>query len=170
VKNFISIDPGVKGGIAWSIMGAFDAVKMPETEIEIVKVIRDVVMMNREGGDEVYAIVEQVRGHIGREQPGHTMFIFGESFGLLKGALMGLSVPGYLREPQKWQRPFNLGVCGTSKDPKERALLKRIWKNKLKDEAQRRYPNLKVTLNTGDALLLLSYAHNFLSADAAFDF
>jgi hypothetical protein len=32
------------------------------------------------------------------------------------------------------------------------------WKRKLKEEAQRLFPNMDVTLKTADALLILEYA------------
>jgi hypothetical protein len=37
-----------------------------------------------------------------------------------------------------------------------------VWKNKLKAEAQRRWPDQKITLKTADAFCLLSHAlqHN----------
>ena len=53
--------------------------------------------------------------------------------------------------PQEWQKHFALGKrrdCASDT----------IWKNKLKAEAQRRFPNLTVTNATADALLLLDYS------------
>lgn len=168
--SIIAVDPGTKGGIAWEIMGIVHAVAMPETDAEFSKLVHGIITEAREADDEPYAIIEQVRGHIGHDQPGHTMFIFGESFGFIRGFFVGSKVQGYLREPQKWQRPFNLGTKGASKDPRERGRLKTIWKNKLKDEAQRRFPNMKVTLSMADALLILEYARHHRSVDSAYDF
>ncbi len=51
--------------------------------------------------------------------------------------------------PKKWQSHFELG---NKKDHGKR------WKAHCKDAAQRRFPQLKVTLKNADALLLLEYA------------
>jgi hypothetical protein len=52
--------------------------------------------------------------------------------------------------PAKWQQHFGLGKrSGCASDTE--------WKNKLKQAAQRLYPDIKVTLDTADALLLLEY-------------
>jgi hypothetical protein len=56
-----------------------------------------------------------------------------------------------LVRPQVWQKGFGLGTASTCASKSE-------WKNKLKAEAQRRFPHLPVTLKTSDALLLLEYA------------
>jgi hypothetical protein len=56
-----------------------------------------------------------------------------------------------LVRPQVWQKAFGLGTASACAS-------KSIWKNKLKAEAQRRFPHLKVTHKTGDALLILEYA------------
>jgi hypothetical protein len=45
---------------------------------------------------------------------------------------------------------FGLGTAS-------RCASKSEWKNKLKAEAQRRFPDLKVTLKTADALLILEW-------------
>jgi hypothetical protein len=37
------------------------------------------------------------------------------------------------------------------------------WKNKLKDAAQKLFPNIKMTLNISDALLILEYYKRFLN-------
>jgi len=46
---------------------------------------------------------------------------------------------------EQWQKWLQIGKCGGDK-------------NKLKAEAQRRFPEHKVTLKTSDALLILDYA------------
>ena len=53
--------------------------------------------------------------------------------------------------PQDWQKGFGLGTASACAS-------KRIWKNKLKAEAQRRFPHLNVTLKTADALLILEHS------------
>jgi hypothetical protein len=79
------------------------------------------------------------------------MFKFGEGFGFLQGVIMSASTKLVLVRPQEWQKFFSLGTAAACTG-------KREWKNKLKSEAQRRYPQLDVTLKTADALLILDYA------------
>jgi len=53
--------------------------------------------------------------------------------------------------PVKWQEPLGLGgrkSCATQPE----------WKRKLRNKAQELYPQIDVTLQNADALLLLSYA------------
>jgi hypothetical protein len=61
--------------------------------------------------------------------------------------LSGLYIRTELITPQKWQKKLGLG---TSK-----GLTPTQWKNKLKAEAQRLFPDIRVTLKTADALLIL---------------
>jgi len=57
--------------------------------------------------------------------------------------------------PQEWQKTIGIGKKGKEMSSAE-------WKRKLRDEAQRRHPELKATLQTADAILLLDHAiqHN----------
>ena len=87
----------------------------------------------------------------GKAQPGSAMFRFGEHFGFLKGVIQALEVRLVLVRPQVWQRGFGLGTASACAS-------KTIWKNKLKAEAQRRFPHLNVTLKTADALLILEHS------------
>ena len=77
------------------------------------------------------------------------MFSFGEGFGFLKGCLMSLGFRVVLVRPQRWQKQLSLG------SKKEHG---KAWKNHLKANAQRLFPNAEITLKTADALLLLEYA------------
>ncbi len=128
---------------------------MPKTEgdrLALVREIRDAAVAE---GQEVVCVMEEVSGYAGKAQPGSAMFRFGEHFGFLKGIIQALEVRLVLVRPQVWQRGFGLGTASACAS-------KTIWKNKLKAEAQRRFPHLNVTLKTADALLILEHA---LSAD-----
>ena len=72
-------------------------------------------------------------------------FAFGENVGEIRGVLAALGIPYRYVTPQQWQKK----VGALPKDKKER-------KNALKSFAQERYPHLKVTLKTSDALALLA--------------
>jgi hypothetical protein len=59
-----------------------------------------------------------------------------------------------LVRPQEWQKTNAVGTKGKQTTTE--------WKNKLKSEAQRRFPLNTITLKTADAFCLLAHArqHN----------
>ena len=143
----IGIDPGASGGIAWMFKdGTAGCQSMPETEADIVYLLRSIIAQN----PDATAVIEEVGGFCGVGQPGSAMFKFGFSAGFLRGVAMSQGYRVHIVRPQKWQKHFSLG---TSKE----AGGKSEWKRKLKAEAQRRYPNLDITLKTADAVLLMDY-------------
>jgi hypothetical protein len=97
------------------------------------------------------AYLEQVGGMIGGRNPAAPMmFNFGCNYGYVKGVCAALHLPVRLVRPAEWQKAAGVGIKGKMSD--------NLWKNKLKAEAQRRYPGLKITLKTADALLILDWA------------
>jgi hypothetical protein len=129
---------------------------MPETEgdvLEVLKSVKSAAVVECEPhrpSDELVCVLEEVSGFAGKAQPGSAMFRFGEHFGFIKGVIQALEVRLVLVRPQVWQKGFGLGTASSCAS-------KTIWKNKLKAEAQRRFPHLNVTLKTADALLILEH-------------
>jgi hypothetical protein len=124
---------------------------MPWAEDALVKVLSDACAAGRRGSGDFEVWIEHVGGFAGAAHPGAYMFTFGEGYGFLRGLLRGLGCVPRVVAPCRWQRPLGLG---RAKDfPSDRA-----WKNALKAEAQRRFPHLRVTLKTADALLILDFA------------
>lgn len=147
-SNVIGIDPGASGGIAVHRAGEpVVAYAMPPTEADILHLVRD---LTPEPARSV-AFVESVGGFVGKAQPGSRAFTFGRGFGFLLGVLQERGVRVELVLPRKWQKHLNLGTASACASPAD-------WKRKLRNEAQRRYPALKVTLSTADALLILDHA------------
>jgi hypothetical protein len=148
----VAIDPGANGGFAVSFQGELPyTYRMPRTEGDIHDRIKDITKASvMVGARYRYAYVEEVGGFVGVHQPGSAMFKFGRNYGFLLGALQSLGWHVQLIKPQAWQRALRL--------PYKRGNSNTEWKNKLKAEAQRRFPSLKVTLQTADALLLLDAA------------
>jgi hypothetical protein len=153
-RFLLAIDPGGAGGLAWcdaASGGTVTARAMPDTEGGLLMILRDIVA---EAGNPamVAAFVEQVGGYVRTEggQPGSAMFKFGRGFGFLLGACAGMGIPVDLVPPQRWQRGIATGVrAGLSKPD---------WKRKLKAQAERLFPGLRVTLATADALVMLEWA------------
>jgi hypothetical protein len=121
---------------------------MPDTDGEILSLIKSVGCHAEY--DTRICYLEEVGGFIGKAQPGSAMFKFGFNAGLLRGILLSLGWRIELARPAKWQGGLGIGnsrSCDSKAD----------WKRKLKGEAERRFPGIKVTLATADALLILDW-------------
>lgn len=145
MKTIIAIDPGAGGGIAVHETGC------PDVAVPMLKTQGDTVAFLGSVHSPCVCFLEVVSGFAGAKQPGSAMFKFGESYGFIKGVIQALNIPLVLVRPQEWQKMFALGTARACES-------RTVWKNKLKAEAQRRFPALTVTLKTADALLLLEYA------------
>jgi hypothetical protein len=154
MTTYIAIDPGVNGGIAWDGAALPSCMGMPGSDTEIAEEIERLAGMDdvlRRIHPGVKCLIEDVPKFVGKALPGSTIFPLAFNCGLVRGIAVSLRMPVILVRPQDWQKHFRLGTKGDTSGTTE-------WKNKLKAEAQRRYPHLKVTLKTADALLLLAYA------------
>lgn len=142
----IAVDPGKNGAIVVdSATTGTVAYPMPETCRDVVDFFKERTWMLP---DTVY--MEEVGGYVGRPQPGSAMFKFGRGFGNLEASIMAAGFRLELVRPQKWQKELGLGTSA--------GMDKHEWKNKLKATAQRLYPEVSVTLQNADALLILEYA------------
>lgn len=138
----VAVDPGVNGGIAWYDTDGPRAIRMPETDGDILDTFRG---LRRAGAQR-----------IAMELPSKCIFGAGHSalatlhrnVGFLQGVAMAEGFSLLLFTPQKWQAKLSL--------KKRTGEEQRHWKNRLKEEAQRRFPSIRVTLNNADALLILA--------------
>ena len=151
MKTIVAIDPGLSGGVAVRWFEKTDCWAMPATQGDLLERLRDIKSIAGLEGDELVCVLEEVSGFAGKGQPGSAMFRFGENFGFVRGAVQALGIRLVMVRPQVWQKGFGLGTASACAS-------KSIWKNKLKAEAQRRFPQLEVTLKTADALLILEHA------------
>jgi hypothetical protein len=143
-----AIDPGVKGAIAAGLSdGTLVGIQNFTTIHDMATYMFDI--------SSVYwslsptAILESVHSSPGMGVK--SAFTFGQNFGEWQGLLAAMKMPTRLVKPQEWQRGIS-GLKGTEGPNRKRVL---------KAEAQRRYPNQKVTLTNADALLLLDYGFKF---------
>ena len=150
-RIIIAIDPGAKGGIAVFNSDSVNPVfcdPIPATEGDIIDYLRgNGTFVPR----ETRVILEDIVKFAGTNMPGSAMAVYASNWGFLKGTAMTLGYRVELIKPKAWQKALGLGsrAKGTSKT---------VWKNKLKSEAQRLYPQCSVTLQTADALLILEAA------------
>jgi hypothetical protein len=153
MSKFIGIDPGASGGLAVLLQEPPFAVAVPMPATG-----RDLCDWLREHAPGATAVIEKVGGYVaGNPAPGSAMFRFGFSAGLLHGVLTALAIPFEEVTPQRWQQLLGIGT----RRPTES---KGQWKTRLKGIAQRRFPNVKVTLATADALLLAWFCKRITEA------
>ena len=136
----IGIDPGKRGALAiiadtGKLLVIVDFSK--NTEADIVEYIE----LTSYEGEKQFAYVEKV--HAIQPAGKVSNFKLGESFGTIKGILTALKIPFELVTPQKWQQAMG---CMSKGD-----------KNITKAKAQQLFPNIKITHNIADALLIAEY-------------
>jgi hypothetical protein len=142
--QLIAIDVGKSGGLAVGTPDSTGLYKMPQTEGDILALLTE---LHRPG--ETVCYVELVP--TGMPNRGAACVKLNANAAFLRGCIMSLKMRLILVRPVEWQGFFNLGKRNTCQNDRE-------WKNKLKAEAQRRYPSLTITHQTADALLILEWA------------
>jgi len=142
VKSYLCIDPGASGGWVLDegsqmIWGDNDGL------VDLCPPVNTTV------------IIEKVPAFVG-PIPASASFKLGYSYGWIVGLWQGRGFKVVLVTPQEWQKTMGVGTKkGGGHTTTE-------WKNKLKAEAQRRFPGVeKITLKTADAFCLLSHAQQF---------
>jgi crossover junction endodeoxyribonuclease RuvC len=170
MRTIIGIDPGAKGGIAYIRPdGSAGHGPMPDTPAGILRFLTAAA----NGGAVAY--VENVH-----PMPGEgvsSVWTFAKNVAHVEMACAGLGIPVNKVAPQTWQKCIGTSkrasvgdkpvqVCMEADEvfkARKKAWLqrwnaaKRDKKNDLKCIAQERFPSLRVTLSTCDALLIADY-------------
>lgn len=151
MNTLIAIDPGKSGGIAIRHHdGTVDTAKMPETVGDLIEFFEEVVKAHyHDEFEPPVAIVEDVPPFAGKAQSGSSAFKLGRNVGQIEGVLQALNLRVEKVRPTTWQKALGLGSRNGA-TPTE-------WKNKLKSRAQELRPELKLTLATCDAVLILEW-------------
>lgn len=154
-QNYIAIDPGVGGGIAYiDTDGSVHAFPMPSTlhdlqaEISILCTQYDDYGLGISGKSvpsEPTAFLEELPKFAGK-MSGSSMATMFRNYGRIEGLLAAYGARIEYLPPKKWQAALGLG------DKKTHGAR---WKAHLKGRAQALFPKLSVTLKTADALLIL---------------
>lgn len=169
---FIGIDPGASGGIATQMNRVTDAIAMPDTDTGIIDHFKSIQEISITTNTPVVVLIEKVTGFIGfrkkiinivcphclklvpyeekQSDPASRMFNFGDGYGYIRGVCRTLNFRWETPIPPKsWQLAYGL--------KKNYGMSQTKWKNILKDKAKALFPNLKVTLKTADALIILDF-------------
>jgi hypothetical protein len=143
---YLAIDPGASGGLAlYKKDGTIEVYPLPSLTYDA---LADLVI------DQYTVVIEDVPKFAGRMIPSSSTATLHFGYGYLCGHFEARGYRVIKVPPQTWQKTIGIGKKGD--------LSSSQWKRKLRDEAQRRHPALKVSLLTADALLLLDHArqHN----------
>ena len=145
----IGIDPGMKGGLCLIGDSGISAISMPQTPVDIIDQLK-LWHSNGIDGFAIFAYIEDVPKFAGSAVPSSTAAVLHKNFGWCEMALVAAGIPYELVRPQVWQKELGLGNKKEAGSPSK-------WKNKLKSKAQALYPNVKITLDTCDAVLIAHY-------------
>jgi len=133
---YLAIDPGANGGFAYK--GGTTIFCGKNSELAQLTINRETII-----------VVEKVPPYVGKFIPSSAAFKLGYSYGWIVGKFANYKT--HHITPQIWQKYLNIGTKGEQTTTQ--------WKNRLKDEAIKLFPNQKrITLATADAYLLLHYA------------
>ena len=148
MATLLGIDPGSNGGFMARLgTGQILTGPLPDTEGDLLLLLE---MLSISESEERICYLENLVKFTGNPMPSSAMASYASNWGVLKGMLMALKFQLVLVTPQAWQKALGMGSSkGTSKTE---------WKNKLKSEAQRLYPNQKITLANADAALIFRHA------------
>lgn len=140
--TYLAIDPGASGGLAmYKKDGSVEAHALPELTYDALS---DLVM------DQYTVVIEDVPKFAGRMIPQSSTATLHFNYGYLCGHFEARGYRVIKVPPQTWQKTIGIGKKGD--------LSSSQWKRKLRDEARRRFPSIKVTLDNCDALLILEHA------------
>lgn len=152
MSTIISIDPGASGGIAWIKNGYRGCGPMPHALPDLRDIFHTLLVDARDNAwPPPVAYIEDVPKFVGKAIPSSTTAVLFHNYGYIEGMLTYAGIRLVKVKPHDWQKYFRLGTkkeCASTTE----------WKNKLKAEAMRRFPDQKVTLAVADALLILDYA------------
>lgn len=147
IDCIIGIDPGASGGIAlWKPNAAVKVYKMPKDLYELVEFWEHVKTI----AEHPIIFIEKVQLRMDDMQGGKAFRIqeMLKGFETLKTIITLSKIPFVQVHPMSWQSTLHLRKKGEEKEAR---------KNRYKDVAAKFYPEVKPTLWSADALLILHF-------------
>lgn len=138
----IGIDSGLKGGVAYMHDGGIYHAHNLYPISDMIEEIHSLILQHGRG--DVRVVIEEPPAYV-KPIPSHTTYKMGVSYGECKGIAQGSRIQCITVDPKTWQKGLK-GLKGLEGPARKRML---------KDHAFRLYPDLKPTLQTADAILLL---------------
>ena len=143
-RVIVGIDCGVNGGIAIFKRSEAHTFSMPPTIVALEEALYHM------GADGPLVYIEDVPPFAGANRPAARIFKLAENFGIIKGILTAHDISYKLVRPQVWMKKM-------VKKKRNEFASGNKWKNYLKQKAAICFPDVKPTLKTADALLILQY-------------
>lgn len=140
--NYIGVDPGLRGGVAWTFQGHIISQKFPGTE----EGFRELIVTLPQG-KETTCVIETQWGRA--TDIASRIWKLAENYAEWKLAMRLQGCDVHTVAAVTWQKYFGLIFPDTPKTEK---------KNRHKDFAKELFPNQSVTHATADALLIMEYA------------
>jgi hypothetical protein len=148
--TLVAIDPGVNGGIAWTLPnGAITTAKMPDTEYGVVMLL---VEISKAANGRCKLYLEEPPLFAGQNIPGSAIGKLMWNAGICYGAAVALGWTIHRIRPAIWMKAHAVGT------KKSTGLSGSAWKNRLKAKAAELHADLKITLWNADAVLILDAA------------
>ena len=172
MKNglYIGIDPGNStGGVAYirTFIGfpdVVEAVKISDLTEKMTWELFENIIRETTMGAHIFCVIEKVHSMPG--QGVSSTFKFGGNYFGLRMALIGNKIPFDECSPQKWLKYYGMkkkviGIEADAKGKKKNILeAKTDWKRRLRQKAEQLFPEVKMTNNIADALLIAGYCRN----------
>jgi len=146
--NVIGIDPGAKGGITLITKNGVVSKKCPDTPEKMAGEFMN-MLEQVDSLSNTKVCMEFV--HAFPTDSRRSAFKFGTNYGLWRGIVASYDIEYAEVSPQKWIKYFEIGK-----------LTKTERKRALKEKAIKLFPNIKVTFNISDSLLIAHYAKEMM--------
>jgi len=150
-QTIVTIDPGASGGIAFITKGKTQAVAMPSD----VHKMQEYLQYIKETYPNVVVFIEKVQAFIKDDDSPGKKFAINKMLANYEQILTVVKLTGFKYVevfPNTWQSTLGLKI------EKQRQETKTQRKNRYKQYAQKKFPELKVNLKTCDALCLIRFA------------
>lgn len=140
---YMGVDPGKNGAII--VLNPKGEVifnlKTPETIQDFINALLQYKETN------IYCYIEYV--HSQPINGAKANFSFGKTIGILESVLTISKIPFEQVTPQCWMKSYGM--------KREKTESKNDWKKRLKEKSQQLFPDVRVTLDNADALLIAEY-------------
>lgn len=155
MKAYIGCDPGASGAIAVILEnGEVKILRFDKaTDKEIWEFVSTLGFMY-----DCFCTLELVGAMPG--QGVTSMFSFGDSVGFIRGILTAASIPFERKVPRSWQKALGITPRLIERDTNKKIVneeSKTEFKRRLKTKSEQLFPQLKITNDMADALLIAEF-------------